>query len=124
MSTAAAAAVGLAALQSKTGSGKGAGSNKPSVPVMVRVDEEKGTIIFEIDARMAYDAIKTSATEKALPFVTLLPKWADGRTGNVVPDVVVVEDYTDTDGSLQQREAVFGLRLGAFNGFVTARRAS
>jgi hypothetical protein len=94
-------------------------SGNVNVPVMVSQDELTGDIIFRIPQRMADVVVHASKTEKAVPMVTFVPKYADGRTGNVSMPIVVTSRTESPDGELSEHEHVFGLRLGAFNGFVT-----
>lgn len=92
-------------------------ASNPTLTVKVSQDEVTGEIILRIPQRMGEEMVHASKTDKAVPMITLMPKWADGRPGNVNLPIVIESVNAETN---ETEETVFGLRLGAFNGFVTA----
>jgi len=87
----------------------------PLHSVAADADDETGDIILRIPQRIPFDAVYNSKTEKAVPMVSLMPRFADGRSGAVNMPVVVYQ--TGADGV--EVERVFGLRIGCICAFVT-----
>ena len=93
-------------------------ASNPTLTVLVSHDAQTGEIVLRIPQRMGEEMVHASKTDKAVPMISLMPKWADGKPGNVnLPIVIESPNPEDPDNPV---ETVFGLRLGVFNGFVTA----
>lgn len=114
-------------LETLKGKAKPAKSNI-NHPCYVSQDDVTGDTIIRIPQRVSAAAVHASKTEKAVPMVTLVPQYASGKTGSVTMPIVVVEERKllakDANGNdvetdqVEEVEAVFNLRMGAFNGFV------
>lgn len=111
----------LAELDKKAKPGK---ASNQAHRITASKDAETGDLILRIPQLIPADCVHASKTEKAVPMVTLVPAWADGTPGSVAMEIVVVakEMVAVEGGEPQEREVekVYHLRIGAFNGFVTA----
>lgn len=91
-------------LQERNSSKKGSG---PSVTGVVT--ETVDSIIVTIPKTIGLGAVKQSATEKAVPMVTVVPRKANGEAG--VPYVTVHVQDGDNRASLSGRIGTFNLFL-------------